>query len=313
MPSDNPTSELLTSDQVDPVLLDLARDRSGFADEYPFRSRWLRADGQVLHYVDEGSGSVLLMIHGNPTWSFAWRRLIRDLSASYRVIAMDHLGCGFSSAPQDPDLYTLAGHISRLLSLIRLLDLREITLFAHDWGGAIGMGAAGRAPERFGRFVLMNTAAFRSRAIPARIAVCRTPLIGRWAVQGLNLFVRAALRMATEKPLDAAARSGLLAPYRTWQRRLAVHEFVRDIPLHPAHRSYAVLLAVEQSLAQFRHAPLLLIWGMRDWCFTPSFYDEFRRRFPDAECQPISDAGHYVFEDAHEQIIPRIRQFLAER
>ncbi|MCA9061373.1 MAG: alpha/beta fold hydrolase, partial [Planctomycetaceae bacterium] len=187
--------------------------RTGFAGQYPFDSHWFETDGQIQHYIDEGEGLPLLMVHGNPTWSFAWRRLVSSLSQTFRVIAIDHLGCGFSSTPQDRDLYVLDGHIRRLQALVTALDLNQITLFGHDWGGAIGMGCAGRLPERFRRFVLMNTGAFRSQAIPLRISVMRIPGLGVVGSRGLNLFARAAVRMAAERPLDAAARAGFLAPY----------------------------------------------------------------------------------------------------
>lgn len=287
-----------------------------FADEYPFDSHWIEVGGRVLHYVDEGTGPVLLMVHGNPTWSFAWRRLIADLSADYRVIAIDHLGCGFSEKPQlrtsEDAVYTLDQHISRLVSFIECLDLQDITLFAHDWGGAIGMGSAGRRPDRFRRFVLMNTAAFRSIRIPLRIAVCRVPLLGTLGMQGLNLFSLAALHMASEKPLSKAARAGLIAPYNSWSNRIAVREFVHDIPLHPGHRSYGTLEQVEQQLTQFQQHPVLLIWGMKDWCFTPAFYEEFCQRFPEAIRHPIAAAGHYVFEDAPDELLSASRRFLAD-
>lgn len=285
--------------------------REAFAGEYPFASLFLDLDGLRYHYVDEGSGETLLMVHGNPTWSFAWRNLIKDLSRDYRVLAVDHIGCGFSDKPQDYR-YTLARHIANLQRFVESLDLQRITLLAHDWGGAIGMGAAGRMPERFARFALFNTAAFRSRRIPLRISACRIPLAGALAVRGLNAFARAALVMAVEKPerMTAAARAGYLAPYDTWANRVAVLRFVQDIPLRASHPSYRTLEEVEAGLAQFRDRPMLLVWGERDWCFTPRFREEFERRFPQAESFPIADAGHYVFEDAHERILPRLRAFL---
>ena len=311
MPSLKPMMRLLEPEQIAPELRQRADQRAGFEDEYPFESHWFEVDGRTLHYVDEGHGPVLLMVHGNPTWSFAWRRLVKDLSRDFRVIAIDHLGCGFSEKPQDRDVYTLDGHIRRLMTLVSLLDLRQITLFAHDWGGAIGMGCAGRTAERFQRFVLMNTGAFRSQAIPFRISLCRIPLLGKLGDRGLNLFARAALTMAVEKPLSAAARKGLIAPYDSWAHRIAVHEFVQDIPLGPAHRSYATLTEVEKSLEQFRDYPVQLIWGMKDWCFTPAdFLSEFRRRFPAAHTLEIPDAGHYVFEDAPEAVLQQSRRFL---
>jgi len=288
-----------------------AAARTAFADEYPFMSHFLDLGGLKYHYVDEGAGDVLLMVHGNPTWSFAWRNLIKDLSRDYRVLAVDHIGCGFSDKPQDYS-YTLARHIENLAHFVEALDLRHITLFAHDWGGAIGMGTAARLPERFSRFVLFNTAAFRSRRIPKRIAACRIPIAGPLAVRGLNLFARAALSMAVEKRerMTPAVRAGYLAPYDSWRNRVAVLRFVQDIPLSENHRSYQTLLEVEQGLDQFRNSPVLLVWGERDWCFTREFLEEFQRRLPQAETFAIQDAGHYVFEDAHERIIPRVREFL---
>lgn len=301
----------LSSDNIPVALKDRAEQRDGFRDEYPFDSKWAEVDGQVMHYVDEGTGPVLLMVHGNPTWSFAWRHLIKELSSEYRVIAVDHLGCGFSAKPQS-DVYALDNHISRLVGLIECLDLTDITLFAHDWGGGIGMGAAGRLPDRFGRFVLMNTAAFRSQRIPLRIAACRIPLLGTLGMQGMNLFSVAALKMASERPLSDSAKRGLIAPYNNWANRRAVREFVHDIPLKPSHRSYQTLKAVEDGLAQFRKCPMLLIWGMKDWCFSPHFYEEFCQRFPDAVRHPIADAGHYVFEDAQDELLQASRKFLLD-
>jgi cis-3-alkyl-4-acyloxetan-2-one decarboxylase len=291
-----------------------ARPRTGFEAEYPFESHYLDLDGLRYHYVDEGSGPTLLMVHGNPTWNFAWRNLIKPLSAHYRVLAVDHIGCGFSDKPQSYN-YRLAQHIANIERFVTGLDLREITLFGHDWGGAIGMGAAAAQPDRFSRFVLFNTAAFRSTRIPLRIAVCRTPLFGALAVRGLNLFSLAALRSAVAKPerMTPAVRAGYLAPYDNWANRVAVLRFVEDIPLASSHPSYATLAKLEESLPQFRNRPMLLVWGERDWCFTTDFLDEFQRRFPDAQTLRIPDAGHYVFEDAHEKIVPRVEQFLSER
>jgi len=300
---------ILTPDEVPDGLTARAANREGFQAEYPFDSHWIQINGRHIHYIDEGQGPVLLMVHGNPTWSFAWRGLIRNLASDYRVIAIDHLGCGFSEKPQ-ADEYALEAHIGRLVSFVQELDLNQITLFAHDWGGAIGMGCAGRLPDRFHRFVLMNTAAFRSRSIPLRIAACRVPLFGTLGMRALNLFSVAALRMASEQPLSSAARNGLIAPYNSWANRIAVNEFVHDIPLFQAHRSYATLKAVEYGLEQFRDSPMLLVWGMKDWCFSPEFYDEFCERFPDAERHPIADAGHYVFEDAHDELLTTARTFL---
>jgi haloalkane dehalogenase len=270
-------------------------------------------DGRRYHYLDEGAGPILLMVHGNPTWSFYWRNLILALRGRYRIIVPDHIGCGLSDKPSPTEYsYRLAQRVSDLGRLIDWLGLERITLVAHDWGGAIGMGAAVAAPERFARLVLLNTAAFRSKACPWRIRVCRTPLLGRLAVQGLNLFARAALRMAVCKRerMTPAVRAGLLAPYDTWEHRVGVVRFVEDIPLSARHPSYATLNDIEIGLPRFRRHPICLIWGMRDWCFTPKFLERFLAFYPEAEVHRLADAGHYVVEDAHEQIVPILEEFL---
>ncbi|HID22094.1 MAG TPA: alpha/beta fold hydrolase [Planctomycetaceae bacterium] len=288
-------------------------DRSGFQDEYPFRSHFLPIDGHRYHYVDEGDGPPLLMVHGNPTWSFAWRNLIRRLGQGYRVLAVDHLGMGFSDKPQVYS-YDLAHHIANLQTFLEQLDLTRVTLIAHDWGGAIGLGAALRSPDRFARFVLMNTAAFPSKRIPWRIAVCRTPVLGALAVRGLNAFARAALRQAVAKPeqITASIRRGYLAPYDSWRNRIAILRFVQDIPMSKRHPSYATLAEIEQGLSRFRRHPVLLIWGERDWCFTRHFLEEFQRHWPQAETVTLPEAGHYVFEDARERIAAEVGRFLRQ-
>jgi haloalkane dehalogenase len=278
---------------------------------YPFTSHFRDIDGHRYHYLDEGQGEVLLCAHGNPTWSFYWRNLILALRDRYRVIAVDHIGCGLSDKPNEYP-YRLAQHTSNLARLVEELDLRNVTLLAHDWGGAIGLGAAVTLRERFARFVLFNTAAFRSQLMPWRIGVCRTPLLGRLAVQGLNAFARAALVMAVEQHerMTPAVRAGLLAPYDNWAHRQAIYRFVADIPLTPTAPSYDALLRVEQNLASLAERPWMFIWGMRDWCFTPHFLERFLEFIPNAETHRLADAGHYVVEDAHERIVPLVEDFL---
>ncbi|HVX15756.1 MAG TPA: alpha/beta fold hydrolase [Pirellulales bacterium] len=279
---------------------------------YPFQSHWLDLDGLRYHYLDEGEGEPLLLVHGNPTWSFYWRELTRALRGRYRVIVPDHIGCGLSDKPRHYE-YRLARHIDNLRRLIDHLGLDGLTLLAHDWGGAIGLGAAVAAPARFRRFVLFNTAAYRSQKIPWRIRICRTPLLGELAVRGLNGFARAALTMAVAKHerMTPAVRQGLLAPYDSWANRIATHRFVQDIPLSPQHPSYATLESIERGLTLFSKQPVMFIWGMRDWCFTPHFLERFLEFFPDAEVHRLFDASHYVIEDAHELIVPLVEAFLA--
>ena len=280
---------------------------------YPFESRETMLDGRRCHYVDEGEGETLLLVHGNPTWSFYWRDIIRAMRNRYRVLAVDLIGLGLSEKPSPREYsYRLDRRVADLNEFIEKLGLERITLVAHDWGGAVGMGAAAAAPERFSRFVLMNTAAFLAPSCPWKIRACRIPLFGPLAVQGLNLFVKAALRTTVAKPerMTPAVRAGLAAPYDSWRNRAGVLRFVYDIPLSPKHPTYATLQQIEEGLAQFRDRPVCLIWGMQDWCFSPWFLDRFIEIFPHAEVHRISDAGHYVVEDAHERIAPLMDEFI---
>ncbi len=279
---------------------------------YPWEGRLLEVDGGRMHYLDVGPerAPVLLCLHGNPTWSFYWRNVVKRFSGSYRVIVPDHIGCGLSDKPQGWP-YRLEGHVGNALRLVEHLDLREITFVLHDWGGAIGMGVATRAPERAARFVVTNTAAFRSQAIPLSIASCRIPGFGALAVRGLNGFARVATVRAVEKRLNPDVRDGLLFPYDSWESRIATLRFVEDIPMAPSHPSYAELTRIEDGLAGLRDRPMILIWGERDFCFTPAFREEWQRRFPEAKVVPL-DAGHYVLEDEPDAVLSAMAGFLAE-
>jgi len=278
---------------------------------YPFDAHYLQLDSARMHYVDEGAGPVLLMVHGNPTWSFYWRRLVRAMCANYRVIAVDHIGCGLSDKPS-AYRYTLDQHITNLVALVDHLALDDVTLVAHDWGGAIGLGTALARPARFARFILLNTGAFPPPFVPWRIRFCRTPWLGTWAIRRWNVFARAALHMAVTKPerMTPAVRAGFLGPYDSWEHRVAIDRFVRDIPLSSRHPTWRTLDRIERGLVQFKDRPCQLIWGMRDWCFRPACLERLLQHLPDAEVHRLADAGHYVVEDAHEQIIPRIEHFM---
>jgi haloalkane dehalogenase len=255
-----------------------------------------------MHYLDEGPREpetpTLLFVHGNPTWSFHWRRLSVSNSQTYRCVVPDHLGCGLSDLQPHP--LRLAEHIDNLVSLVEKLDLRRLTLVAQDWGGAIGLGTLFRLRDRFERIVLFNTGAFRPWFIPFRIRVCRWPVLGKLALQGGNAFSRAALRMTLSRTdrLDPTVAAGYLAPYHDWTHRAAVYQFVKDIPLSSAHPTWQTLGEIEDALPQLAHMPSLLVWGMRDWCFTPECLDKFVAAWPQAEAHPLADVGHWVVEDA---------------
>ncbi|MEO0602667.1 MAG: alpha/beta fold hydrolase, partial [Myxococcota bacterium] len=278
---------------------------------FPWTSEALAVPAGTLRYVDAGEGDPILAVHGNPTWSFYWRALIAHYEGRARVVVPDHIGCGRSDKPQDWP-YRLEDHIGNLVRLVEHLDLTRITLVVHDWGGAIGLGMAGRLPERIGRIVITNTGAFRSQAIPMSIASCRIPLFGPLAVRGFNAFAVAATVRTTVRPLAPAVKAGLLAPYGNWADRIATLRFVEDIPLAPSHPSYVTLVSVEEGLARLTDTPTLIAWGEQDWCFTPAFREEFERRLPNAEVERYDDAAHYLIEDVPERLLARLDQFLAD-
>ncbi len=282
---------------------------------YPFESKYQTINGWKYHYVDEGApdAAPVLMSHGNPTWSFYYRNLIQAVRDTHRGIAVDHIGCGLSEKPAEFS-YRLADHIDNLVQFIEALDLQNITLVVHDWGGAIGLGAALKVPERFARLVLLNTAAFPPPYCPLRIRVCRTPLLGEVALQGLNMFARSAITMAVENPqnMTPQVRAGLLAPYDSWANRRATHRFVKDIPLSRRHPTWQVLEDIEAGLSTLAGLPVQMIWGMRDWCFRPECLERLLKSFPDAEVHRLDQAGHYVIEDDPQRVTGLIQDFLAK-
>ena len=255
-----------------------------------------------MHFLDEGQGTPLVMVHGNPTWSFYWRHLVSAFRDEYRVIVPDHIGCGLSDKPRDYP-YTLSQHIANLVELWDHLEIESATVLVHDWGGPIGIGAAIQRPERVSRLVIFNTALFPPPYVPLRIKLCRTPILGRLAIRGLNLFARAAIHMAPARHhrLDDVTRAGLLAPYDSWHNRVGIDGFVGDIPLTASHPSWKVLADIESNLSQLQQ-PTQIIWGMQDWCFREPCLLRISQHFPHASIERYADAGHYVIEDKQEQI-----------
>ena len=293
------------------------RTYSAWKELYPFESRWKTVAGRQMHYVDQCHAAstpevapTLLFVHGNPTWSFHWRELIKTFRPDYRCVAIDHLGCGLSEKGGPP--LRLAERIDHLVEFIDRLQLDRITLVAQDWGGAIGLGAMLQRRDVLERIVLFNTGAFPPPFFPLRIRVCRTPLLGRLALQGFNGFSRAALRMTLSraKRLPALVEQAYLAPYDNWQNRQAVYDFVADIPPSPKHPTWATLSAIETGLPELASYPVCLIWGMQDWCFRPECLERFIEKWPQAEDHRLQDVGHWVVEDAPTAAQQKMAAFL---
>jgi haloalkane dehalogenase len=264
-----------------------------------------------MHYIDEGTGRPILILHGNPTWSFYYRDLVRDLRNQYRCIVPDHIGCGLSDKPGDWS-YRITDHVGNILELVDHLDLGDVTLVVHDWGGPIGFLASTRKPAKFSRFVTFNTGA-TVLALPLALKLLQRSALGAAVIQHLNGMVRAGL-MATRlngHRMDAAIRKGYLLPYDTPSHRLAILRFVQEIPLEPSHPNRALLDSMAMSSALLRDRPHLVVWGMRDPVFGRPYLDDWRQRFPGAEVHRIEEAGHWVVEEAAPRILPLMRAFLS--
>lgn len=276
---------------------------------YPFKSNFFKLQNDLsLHYLDEGKGHPILMLHGNPTWSFYYRNLVNEFSKSHRIIVPDHIGCGFSDKPQHYE-YTLKQHIDNLEKLVSFLKLKDFILVVHDWGGAIGFGLLERHPDLVNKIVILNTAAYTSEVIAFQINMCRIPFLAEQVIRRLNGFALAATYMAVDKKMSPEIRKGYLFPYDSYENRIAIARFVADIPMNPKHRSYQTLRNIELSLPR-HHCPMLILWGKKDFCFHDYFLNRWREIYPHAIVKTFENAGHYVLEDAKDEIIQELKQFL---
>jgi haloalkane dehalogenase len=228
---------------------------------------------------------------------------------------------GLSDKPGDDRYrYTLASRVDDLEQLYQHLVAqhglpeRGLTLAVHDWGGMIGLAWAVRHPERVARLVITNTAGFpnpKGTRLPAALKLGRDSALGALLIRGFNAFAGGATRLATVKPLPAPVRRAYTAPYDSWAHRIATLRFVQDIPLGPGDPAWPIVEDTGRQLHRLDGKPILLAWGLQDFVFDRAFYDEFVRRFPQAQRLAFEDAGHYVLEDAHERIVPKVREFLA--
>ena len=276
---------------------------------YPFKSNFLKLkDNLSMHYIDEGQGKPMLLLHGNPTWSFYYRNLIAEFSKSNRVVVPDHIGCGLSDKPQDYE-YTLKQHIDNLETLVSQLELKDFVLIVHDWGGPIGFGLIERHPDLVKKIVILNTAAYTSTVIAFQINMCRIPILAEQVIRRLNGFALAATYMAVAKKMSPGIRKGYLYPYDNYNNRIAIARFVADIPMNSNHRSYQTLKDIELSLSK-HHCPCLILWGKRDFCFHDYFLHRWKEIYPEASVKTFESAGHYVLEDAGDEIIKELKKFL---
>ena len=273
-----------------------------------------------MHYLDEGPRDAppVLMLHGNPTWSFYYRNLVLALRGRFRCIVPDHIGCGLSDKPDDKDYdYRLRSRIEDLDALLASLGLQQpLTLVAHDWGGMIGFGWAVRNPQRIARTVILNTAAFplpAEKKLPAALGLVRNTALGGFLVRRFNAFSAIAARVAFRKPVTKAVREAYTLPYDSPANRIATLRFVQDIPLDERDPGFDIVLNTAERLHLLQGKPCLIAWGERDFVFDAPFLNKWQEYFPHAVVHRLADCGHCVLEDGGAALIDTIVEFIGIR
>ena len=285
----------------------MPKERPAWVDDdlYPFADHWAELpSGAVVHHTDEGEGTPLLMVHGNPTWSFLYRGIIARLREQFRCIAIDLPGFGLSPAPAGFG-FRAAEHAAVVADLIEHLGLEDYVLMGQDWGGPIGLAAAGRAPERVGGLVLGNTFAWSMARRPAAhvwaLAIGGVP--GRYVVEQLNAFVEVAMRFgARRNPPKGAALAHYEMPFPTPASRRPTWVFAREV----TGASDFLDREVAPALAALRDRPALLPWGDADPVLGNADRDRMAAALPHAQVHVLEGAGHFIQEDAPEEIAAAI-------
>jgi haloalkane dehalogenase len=278
--------------------------------EYPFESRYVTVAAGRLHYVDEGSGPPVVMVHGNPTWSFVYRNLIKRLRSEYRCVAMDHLGFGLSDKPKDWS-YLPEDHTANLTALIDGLGLKKITLVVQDWGGPIGLAYAVAHPENVARIIIMNTWAWPVNGDPYYIAFSAFMggPIGRMLIRRYNFFARTIMRQAfgDKRKLSAAAHDHYLRALAAPEDRRGCWTFPKQIIA-----STPWLRRLWNDLPMLREKPTLIVWGMKDIAFRKKELRRWESTLPQARSIRLSSVGHFVQEESPDELAEAAVPFLRE-
>jgi haloalkane dehalogenase len=279
-------------------------------EEYPFESHHFEVAAGSLHYVDEGSGPLVVMVHGNPTWSFLYRKLIKRLRAEYRCIAIDHLGFGLSDKPKDWS-YRPEDHAANLAALIEGLGLKGITLVVQDWGGPIGLSYAVAHPENVARIIILNTWAWPVNRDPYYIAFSAFlgGPIGRMLIRRYNFFARTLLRQlfGDKRKLSSAAHEHYLRPLATPEDRKGCLVFPKEIM-----KSTPWLDQLWHKISTLNGKPKLIVWGMGDIAFREKELKRWQCTFPEARSIRLSSVGHYLQEEAPDELAAAVVPFLRE-
>jgi haloalkane dehalogenase len=273
---------------------------------WPFAPRYLEQDGLRMHYVDEGDGDPVLLLHGEPTWGYLYRKLIPPLARVARVVAPDYFGFGRSDKPTEQGWYSYDAHFASLARLVEELDLRRATVVVQDWGGPLGLRLATEQPDRFERLVIMNTGIFAGRA-PSDEWLRFRDFVRR---VGTDLRPGQLLRISSVAGLPDEVVAAYDAPFPTPESKAGVLAFPELVPTEPEHPSAGPMDAVRAALARWQK-PALVLFSDSDPIFPPSAGERFAQLLPGAlPAETIEQAGHFLQEDAGERLAARIVRFL---
>ena len=276
---------------------------------YPFESRFFDApDRHRMHYVDEGEGSPIVFVHGNPAWSFEFRHLIGGLRDEFRCIALDHIGFGLSSRSTRPEDHHPMAHAERFAALLEHLDVRDATLFLTDWGGPIGLDVARKHPERVSRLVIANTWCWPvsdDRHFRMFSFMMRSP-VGQLLIKRLNFFVTEVMPRAVGD--KAVLTPEVMGHYRNAQPR-GERAACAALPGHIIGAS-GWLDSIWRDRAAFADKPALLLWGLRDIAFRRQELEQWQSALTDIEVHEFEDCGHFLAEEAPDRILPALRDFM---
>lgn len=272
---------------------------------YPFSPRRFETEGHALSYVDEGRGAPILFVHGTPSWSFEWRHAMAALRGSRRVVAPDHLGFGLSDKPPDA-AYRPADHARRLLALVRALDLTDLTLVVHDFGGPIGLPVAIEEPERVRSIVILNTWMWAHGGDPrvARLSRFVASPLGRFLYTWLDASPRWLVPMSfgDRRKLTREVHRHYRGPFGSRRERVAPWTLGKELAGSDEH--YASLWARRDRIASL---PATILWGMRDPAFGPSYLARWRELYPEARVVELAEAGHFPQEEAPDALLEALR------
>lgn len=267
-------------------------------DLYPFNPKKIAVDGHTMSYVDEGSGETVVFVHGTPSWSFEWRHLITALSANYRCIAPDHIGFGLSDKPKIYN-YTSAQHANNLEAFIKALDLKDITLVVHDFGGPIGLNYAVKYPDNIRRLIILNTWMWNTTQMPGfekNAKVMKSPLVP-FLYKYLNFSAKYAVPMSfgNKKLLTKPIHKMYTAPFGSAAERMGTLGFVKSLL-----NEQGWFESLWKQVDKICHKPTLFIWGMADVFLTEPYLEKFEKKFSNKKTLRLPGVGHFPQEEYSE-------------